>query len=117
MALNPALITTGFVCIYVEFIPFAFSSTSSHATACPAHLHIVGERVHEQPFLDELLPLGILQLQVAVVIVGHDDAVRVVGQLDDVAVVVTHHSLAVDAARGRVHQDVPALQLIQYVLV
>lgn len=82
-----------------------------------ADLHIVGERVHEQPLLDELPPLGILLLQVAVVVVGHDDAVRADGQLDDVAVVVTHHPLAVDAARGRVHQDAPALQLVQYVLV
>lgn len=80
-------------------------------------LHVIGERVHEQPLLDELLPLGVFHLQVTVIIIGHYDAVRVVGQLDDVAIIVTYHALAVNAARGRVHQDVPALQIIQYVLV
>lgn len=41
----------------------------------PSVLLVIGEAVHQQPLLDELLPLGTLRLQVTVVVVGHDDAV------------------------------------------
>lgn len=80
-------------------------------------LLVVGKGVHQQPLLDELLPLGVLSLQVSVVVVGHDNAVRVDGQLDDVAVVVAHHPLPVDGAGRRVHQDLSPLQLVEDVLV
>lgn len=86
---------------------------------CPALpvLLVVDEAEHEQPLLDEPLPAGVLCLQVPVVVVGHDHAVQVEGQLDDVAVVIAHHPLAVDAARRRVDQDLFLLQLVQDVLV
>lgn len=59
---------------------------------------VIDEGVHEQPLLDEALPLGFLCLKVPVHVVGHDDAVRLVGQLDDEAVVVTNHPLTCHAA-------------------
>lgn len=83
----------------------------------PSALLVVSEGVHQQPLLYELFPLGILGLQVTVVVVGHDDAVRVEGQLDDVPVIVAHHPLTVNAAGRRVHQDLPPLQLMEYMLV
>lgn len=57
-------------------------------------LLVVNERVHEEPLLDEALPLWLLPLQVTVGVVGHDDAVGLVRQLDDEAVVVADHSLS-----------------------
>ena len=64
---------------------------------------VINKRVHEEPVLDEALPLRLLALQVTVRVVGHDDAVRVVRQLDDEAVVITHYSFASHAARWREH--------------
>lgn len=80
-------------------------------------LLVVSEGIHQQPLLYELLPLGVLRLQVTVVVVGHDDAVGVEGQLDDVPVVVTHHPLPLHAAGRRVHQDLSPLQLMEDVLI
>lgn len=80
-------------------------------------IHVVSEGVHQQPLLDEPLPLWLLGLQVAVVVIGDDDAVGAEGQLDDVAVVVADHPLAIDAARWCEDQDISPFQLIEDVLV
>lgn len=55
---------------------------------------VINKGVHEQPLLDEALPLRLLPLEVPVHVVGHDDAVRLEGVLDDVAVVIADHSFA-----------------------
>lgn len=39
---------------------------------------VINERVHEEPLLDEALPLWLLPLQVTVGVIGHDDAVGLV---------------------------------------
>lgn len=98
-------------------VPASHSDLHACAYLWLCHLHVIGKCVHQQPVLDELLPLGLLHLQVAVVVVGHDDAVRVVSQLDYVAVVIAHDPFAINTARRRVHQDVPLLQLPEDVLV
>lgn len=82
-----------------------------------AALLVIGKGVHQQPFLDELLPLRVLRLQVSVVVVGHDDPICVEGQLDDVAIIVAHHPLPVNETWRRVHQDLPPLQLMENMLV
>lgn len=80
-------------------------------------LLVVDEGVHEQPLLDEAAPLGLVALQVAVKVVGHDDAVRLEGVLHDEAVVVADNAFPCDAAGRREHQDLLLLQLPQDVLI
>lgn len=60
---------------------------------------VINEGVHEQPLLDEALPLRLLSLKVPVHVVGHDDAVRLEGQLDNEAVVITDDTFACDTSR------------------
>lgn len=83
----------------------------------PSVLLVIDEAVHQQPLLYELLPLGILRLQVAIVVVGHDDTVWIAGQLDDVSVIVAHHPLTLYTAGWCVHQDLPPLQLVENMLI
>lgn len=83
----------------------------------PSVLLVISECIHQQPLLYELLPLGVLHLQVTVVVVGHNDAVRVEGQLDNVAVIIAHHPLTVHAAGRRVHKDLLPLQLVENMLI
>lgn len=78
---------------------------------------VVYKGVHEQPLLDEALPLRLLPLEVAVHVVGHDHTVRLVGQLDDEPVVVADHAFAGDAARRRENQDLLLLQVPQDMLI
>lgn len=98
-------------------VPLFFCEYPFRVTCVASVLLVIGECVHQQPLLYELLPLGILCLQVAVVVIGHYDAVWVEGQLDDVPVVVAHHPLAVYAARWCVYQDLPPLQLMENMLI
>lgn len=72
---------------------------------------VVHKGVHEQPLLDATFPLGLVDLQVAVDVVGHDDAARVEGQLDDELVVVADHPLVPHAARRRERQVLLPLQI------
>lgn len=78
---------------------------------------IINEGEHEQPLLDEPLPLGVLALQVAVVVIGDDDTVLLVGHLHDIAVIVADHPLAVHLAGRGVHQHLLPLQLLQHMLL
>ena len=78
---------------------------------------VVDEGVHEQPLLDETLPLLPLALQVPVRVIGDHDAVRLKGQLHDEAVVIADHPLATHPPRRREHQDLLLLQVPQDVLV
>lgn len=79
--------------------------------------HVINKGVHEQPLVDEALPFRLLPLKVPVHVVGHDDAVRLVRQLDDEPVVVADHSFASDATRRCEHQSLPPLQVSQDVLI
>ena len=81
------------------------------------HSLVVDEEVHEQALLDEAPPLGVLSLEVAVRVVGHDDARRLVRQLDDEAVVVADHAPALHASRRCEHQQLLLLQPPQDLLV
>lgn len=78
---------------------------------------VINKGVHEQPLLNEALPLWYISLKVPVHVVGHDDAVGLVGQLDNEAVVVTDHPFACDMPRWCEHQDLPPLQVSQNVLI
>lgn len=78
---------------------------------------VVDEGIHEQPLLDEALPLGLLSLQVPVHVVGDHDAVGLEGMLDNEAVVVADDALSSDAAGGSEHQDLLPLQVSQDVLI
>lgn len=46
---------------------------------CPSLIHsyllVIDKGIHEQPLIDELLPLRLLISQVSVIIIGHNDAV------------------------------------------
>lgn len=81
------------------------------------HVPVVDKGEHEQPLLNEPLPLGVLALQVTVVVIGDDDAIPLVGHLHDVAVVVADHALAIHLARRGVHEHRLALQLLQHMLL
>lgn len=76
-----------------------------------AGLLVIDKGVHEEAFLDELLPFRLLVLKVAVVVVGDDDAVRVAGKLDDETVVIAHNAASLNAPGGGEHQDLLLLQL------
>lgn len=84
---------------------FKIRDTKSQRSLIHAYLVVIDKRIHEQPLVDELLPLGLLVSQVSVVIVGDDDAVRLVGQLDDEAVVIANHSPTLDTPRRSEDQD------------
>lgn len=64
---------------------------------------VVDKGIHEQPLVDESLPLRLLSLKVPVHVVGHDDAVRLEAVLDYEAVVVADHALACDTPGGSEH--------------
>lgn len=81
------------------------------------HLLVIYKGIHEKPFIDELLPLGLLISQVSVVIVGDDDAVWLIGQLDDEAVVIANHASALDAPRRSEDQDLFLLKATQDFLI
>lgn len=78
---------------------------------------VINKGVHEQPLFDEALPLRLLSLKVTVHVVGHDDAVRLKGVLDNVAVVITDHPFACIAPRRCEHQNPFPLQLTQNLLI
>lgn len=78
---------------------------------------VIDEGVHEQPLLDEALPLLPLALEVTVRVVGNHDPIRFIGQLHDESVVIAHHPLATHAPRWCEHQDLLLLQFPQDVLV
>lgn len=80
-------------------------------------LLVIDKRVHQQPLIDELLPLGFLVGQVPVVVIGHDDPVRLESQLHDEPVVVAHHSPSLHSPRRREHQDLLLLKLAQDLLI
>lgn len=81
------------------------------------HSLVVDEGIHEQPLVDELLPLRLLVSQVSVVVVGDDDAVRLVGQLDNEAVVVANHAATLDAPRRGEDEDLLLLEAAQDLLI
>ena len=78
---------------------------------------VIDKGVHEQPLLDETLPLLPLALQVPVRVIGDHDAVRLKGQLHDEAVVIADYPLATHPPRRCEHQDLLLLQVPQDVLI
>ena len=62
-----------------------------HATA---DIPVVDERVHEYLLLDDLLELGLLVEEVAVVVVADNDGVVLRGQVQDEPVVVADDAAA-----------------------
>lgn len=78
---------------------------------------VINKGIHEQPLLNEALPLRLLSLKVSVHVIGHDDAVRLVAQLDDETVVVTDHPFARNTSRWREHHNLPFLQVSENVLI
>lgn len=58
---------------------------------------VIDKGVHEQPLLYEAFPLRLFPLQVSVGIIGHDDAVHIICQLDDESVIIAHHPLSCHA--------------------
>lgn len=80
-------------------------------------LLVIDKGIHEQPLVDELLPLWFLIRQISVVIVGDDDAVGLVRQLHNEAVVVANHTTALDAPRWGEHQNLLLLQATQDLLI
>lgn len=81
------------------------------------HKLVIYKGVHEQPLLDEALPLRLLPLKVPVHVVGHDYAVRLIGQLDNEAVVITDHTFACNTSRRCEHKNLFPLQVPQNVLI
>lgn len=78
---------------------------------------VVDEGIHEQPLLDEALPLGLLSLQVSIHVVGDHDAVGLKGMLDDEAVIIADDTLACNPAGWSEHQNLLPLQVSQNVLI
>lgn len=60
-------------------------------------LLVIDEGIHEQPLLYEAFPFRFFPLKVSVGIIGHDDAIHIVCQLYDEAVIVAHHTLSCHA--------------------
>lgn len=80
-------------------------------------LLIIDKGIHEQPLINELLPLWFLICQVSVVIVGDDDAVGLVCQLHNEAVIIANHTTALDTPRWGKHQNFLFLQATQDLLI
>lgn len=80
-------------------------------------LLVIDKGIHEQPLIDELLPLWFLICQVSVVIVGDDDAVGLVRQLHNEAVIIANHTTALDTPRWGEHQNLLLLQATQDLLI
>lgn len=80
-------------------------------------LLVVDKGIHEQTLIYELLPLGLLVGQVPVVVVRDDDAVRLIRQLDDEAVVIADHAAALDAPRWSEDEGFFLLEATQNVLI
>ena len=81
------------------------------------HESIVGKRVHQLPLLHHLLVGCLLAHQVPVVVVGHDDALILAGQVEDEAVVVAHDSTTGHVPGRSQDQDSLLFQLEQDALV
>jgi hypothetical protein len=82
------------------------------------HESIIHERVHQNALFDDFLKLIALLQQIAIVVVRHDNAIVLDGELQDVAVVVAHHALSIrETSRGSVHEDALLLQFVEDLLV
>ena len=80
-------------------------------------LLVIDKGVHEKPLLYEAFPLRVLSLEITVRVIGHNDAIRSVCQLDNEAVVIADHPFASDAARRCKYQTFLPLKVPQNVLV
>lgn len=78
---------------------------------------VINKGVHEQPLLDEALPLGLFSLKVPVHVIGHNDAIRLIRQFDNEPVIITDHTFACNTARRCEHQNLPPLQVSENVLI
>lgn len=80
-------------------------------------LLVIHKGIHEQPLVDELLPLGLFISKVSVVVVGDDDAIRLVGELDNEAVVIANHASSLHPPRGSEDENLLLLKATQDFLI
>lgn len=85
----------------VFILSFLYSSSISSL----AYLLVVYKGVHQQTLVNEFLPLWLLIGQITVVVVGDDDAIRLIGQFDDEAVIIANHTASLHTARWSEDQD------------
>jgi hypothetical protein len=81
------------------------------------NLLVINERIHQDPLLDYFPELRILAEKISIVVVGDDNAVRLVGQSEDVAIVVAGDSLATHQPRRCENQRAITLQVVENLLV
>lgn len=68
-------------------------------------LLVINKGVHEQTLVNKFFPLRLLIGQVSVVVIGNDDAIRLVSQLYDEAVVIADHASSLHTSRRGEDQD------------
>jgi hypothetical protein len=81
------------------------------------NLLVIYERIHQDPLLDYFPELRILAEKISIVVVGDDNAVRLVGQSEDVAIVVAGDSLSTHQPRRCENQRAITLQVVENLLV
>lgn len=76
------------------------------------HLLVIHKRIHQQPLLYEFLPFWFFVLKVPIIVVGHDDAIGVVGQLHNKAVVIADHPPPLNSPRRSENKNLLLLQFV-----
>lgn len=59
---------------------------------------VIHKRIHQQPLLYKLLPFWLFNLKVSVVIIGHNDAIRIKSQFDYEPVIIADNPPALDSS-------------------
>lgn len=80
-------------------------------------LLVIDKTVHEKPFLNELFPLWLFVLQISIVIVRHDDAVRIARQFNNKPIIITDDAPSLHSPRRSEDKDFLFLQLPQDFLI
>lgn len=80
-------------------------------------LPVIDKGVHQKPLFHHFAVLWFFADQVPVVVVRDHDAPAVRRQIQDVPIIIAHHSLPSDSARGRKHQNLLFFQLKQNLLI
>lgn len=74
-------------------------------------LLVIDKRVHQETLFYELLPLWLFILQVPVVVIRHNNSIRIIRQLHYEAIIVAHHSPSLNSPRWGENQDLLFFQL------
>lgn len=93
------------VLICLNILAVSWTVKSSYSEGSDFALLVIYKRVHQQTLINEFLPLWLFVGQVAIVVIGHDDAVWLIGQFDNETVIVAHNTASLNTARRGEDQD------------